>query len=82
MNIDGSDVRLYRTGFEEGFPGDGTRFVDFYRTDEFAVRVDLVVIKKCEPSDENCEITLYDAVIAVTRGTATRTTAAKGFCGA
>src|SRR5689334_19644990 len=48
MNIDGSDVRLYRSGFEGGSPDNGNRFVDFYRTDEFEVRVDLVVIKKCD----------------------------------
>jgi hypothetical protein len=81
MNIDGSDVRLSRIGFEAGADNNGNRFVDQYRRDELAVRIELEVTRRCSPSDENCEVTLYDAVIVVTRGTSTHTVTTKGFCG-
>ena len=81
MNIDGSDVRLNRIGFESGAGNNSSRFVDIYGKDELDVRVDLLVTKRCDPSDENCEVTLFDAVITVTRGVAKETVPAKGFCG-
>jgi hypothetical protein len=81
VNIDGSDVRVSRVGFEGGTGNSRNRFVDHYRREELEVRVDLVVTKKCDPSNDNCEVTLFDAVITVTRGVGKRTVRTKGFCG-
>ena len=81
VNIDGSDVRLNRVNFEGGTGNSRNRFVDHYRREELEVRVDLVVTKKCDPSNDNCEVTLFDAVITVTRGVGKRTVRTKGFCG-
>jgi len=81
MNIDGSDVRLNRVGFEAGASSNSSRFVDRYRKNELEVSVDLLVTKRCDPSDENCEVTLFDAVITVALGTAKQSVSTKGFCG-
>ena len=81
MNIDGSDVRLNRVGFEAGAGSNSSRFVDRYRKNELDVSVDLLVTKRCDPSDENCEVTLFDAVITVALGTAKQSVSTKGFCG-
>jgi hypothetical protein len=81
FNINGADVWLHRAGFDAGTGNSLSRFVDRYGNDELEARVDLVVTKKCDPSDENCEATLYDAVITLKRGSAQRTIRARGFCG-
>jgi hypothetical protein len=81
LNIDGADVWLPRVGFDAGNGVGFSRFVDYYRKDGLEVRVDLVVTKKCEPSDENCEMTLYDSVLSVKRGAARRMLRTRAFCG-
>jgi hypothetical protein len=81
LNIDGADVWLPRARFDAGTDNSRSRFVDHYRKDDLEVRADLVVTKKCDPSDENCEATLFDAVLTVKRGTAQRTVRTRGFCG-
>ena len=81
MNIDGVDLRMYRIGFDAGGSIKGSHSVDRYRKDEIEVHVDFVITKRCSPDDENCEVTLFDAVVTVMRGLSKRTIKTKGICG-
>ena len=81
MNIDGSDVRMYRVSVDSVGTTKGGHAVERYHKDDIEVDVDFVVTKRCHPNDENCEVTWFNAVITVKRGELKRTVSTKGICG-
>jgi hypothetical protein len=81
MNIDGTDVRMYRVSVDSVGSTKGGHAVERYHKDDIEVDVDFVVTKRCHPDDENCEVTWFNAVITVKRGELTRTVSTKGICG-
>ena len=84
MNIDGKDIRLRPVSHKEpkGEPKKGDKSVSIY-TDGNAinVRIDYVLTEPCNPKEEHCEVTYYDATIAVTRSGLKRVVKAKGAIG-
>jgi hypothetical protein len=59
----------------------GDRSVNRFRGGGVEVVVRYVVTGLCAPEDENCEVTGYNATIAVSLGSAKRVLAAHGICG-
>jgi hypothetical protein len=81
MNIDGTDVRMYRVSVDAVGTMKGSHAVERYRKDDIEADVDFVVTKRCHPDDENCEVTWFNAVITVKRGQLMRKLSTKGICG-
>jgi hypothetical protein len=81
MNIDGSDVRLYRVGFDAGGAEKGIHSVDRYRTGDITVDIEFTVTKRCIPNDETCDLTEFAAAISIMRGAAKGMVSARGVCG-
>jgi hypothetical protein len=83
MNIDGKDtnLKLVRRREPKGDPKKGDRSTWNYSAKGTTVRVDFLVTGVCDPNDESCEVTYYDATIAVTRGNDKQVVKANGLCG-
>ena len=82
MNIDGKDVRLMPDGPGKG-SGEkvGSRSSEKYKATGISVLIDFVVTRVCDPDDESCESTSYDATFTVTKAGRKRVVKAKGLCG-
>lgn len=83
MNIDGQDVELGLEGSNEpeGESKKGDQSVWNYRAGEIRVRIDLTVTGICDPDDEGCEVTHYDATIKVINGSRRQVVKVTGLCG-
>jgi hypothetical protein len=83
VNIDGKDTRLKLVDYHEpeGEAKKGDRSTWNYADAEIGVRVDYIVTGVCDPGDEACEVTFYDATITVTRGARKAVVRVKGDCG-
>jgi hypothetical protein len=83
MNIDGKDRMLKLVSHREpkGAPRKGDRSTWNYADKETKVRIDFVVTRVCDPNDESCEVTWYDATITVTRKNGKGVVNVKGVCG-
>jgi hypothetical protein len=83
LNINGKDARFKLVSHREpqGNLKKGQRSTWSYTAEGIHVRVDYVVIGVCDPNDESCEVTYYDATITVTHGNDKQVVKAKGSCG-
>jgi len=83
ININGKDIKLKLVGRREPErePRNGDRSVFNYATQRIKVRVDFLVTGVCDPNDESCEVTYYDATLTITRGRTIRMVRTKGICG-
>ncbi len=85
MNIDGQDIRLELIENRESAHQDsirkGERSSELYQAGKLGVRVNYLVTKVCDPNDEACEVTWYDATITVTRDNQKKVLKTKGTCG-
>lgn len=82
MNIDGKDVNLKLAGStNKSVFAVGARSSKRYKANGVAVRINLVVTRVCQPGDEQCESTDYDATFTVTKAGRRRVIKAKGVCG-
>jgi hypothetical protein len=83
ININGKDIKLKHVSHREpeGDPKKGDRSTWNYAGKGTTVRVDFVATGVCDPNDESCEVTYYDATITVTQGKAKRVTKVTGLCG-
>jgi hypothetical protein len=83
MNIDGKDtnLKLVSQGEPKGDLKRGDRFTSYYGTKGTKVQVDFLVTRVCDPNDESCEVTYYDATITVSRGINKQGLKVKGLCG-
>ena len=84
MNIRGKDVQLRLVSSTE--PAHrvikkGDRFSRRYLAGGAKVRIDFVTTSVCEPNDEQCESTSYDAIITATQHDRKQTVKAVGGCG-
>jgi len=84
MNINGQDIKLRLVDYKEpkGEPKKGNRSTWTY-TDGKTIKaqVDYVITGFCDPKDESCEVTYYDAVITVTRNDSRQIVKVTGICG-
>jgi hypothetical protein len=82
MNIDGRNVELTVLRDEENKGVRvGYRFFQTYGSSNLRVRIDYIVTRICDPNDEGCEVTWYEATITVTRKGSSRRTGVLGVCG-
>ena len=83
INIDGKDIELKLINRREpkGGPKKGDRSTWNYAAKNVSARVDYVVTRVCDPNDEACEVTWYDATIAVASGKRKRVVKVTGICG-
>jgi hypothetical protein len=83
MNINGKDVKLrfISSSPDTAQPKIGQRSFSQYKSGNLRVRVDYIVTGVCQPNDEQCESTSYNARISVVRGASRRIIEAKGGCG-
>jgi hypothetical protein len=85
MNVDGVDTHLAfvkskgQDVKKRGQLGEHSTY--WYSGDGIEVEVDYVITGGCPSGNESCKITRYDAILAVKRGKAHKTVAAKGVCG-
>lgn len=82
MNIDGSDVPLQlvkRVGPENEKVG--RHSTEIYQAPGIKVSARYVTTAVCEPNDENCESTSYEATFTVTKGKRQQTVKLRGVCG-
>lgn len=82
MNLDGKEIKLK---FVEASPREtskvGARSWEKFQSDNYEARIDFVATKVCNPRDESCETTSYNATITVKRGGQASTLKTKGHCG-
>ena len=83
INIDGKDLmlKLIDRTEPEGELKVGYRSSETYVSGKTKVRVDYVVMKSCDPSDEQCEVTLESATITVHHNGRRRVVNTIGLCG-
>lgn len=83
INIDGQDVELGLEGSSEpeGEIKKGDKSIWNYRAGDIRVRIDLTVTGICDPDDEGCEVTNYDATIKVINGSRRQVVNVAGLCG-
>jgi hypothetical protein len=83
MNIDGKDLTLKLVSRREprGATTVGSRWSEVYTSEETKVRIEYVVRRLCDPTDEGCEVTWYSARITITRNGVVRKVKALGVCG-
>lgn len=84
MNIDGQNIKLEELAQGKPPQGEsrkGERHTERYRAGDLNVRIDYVVTGVCDPKDEGCEVTWYDATLTVTRGDQKKVVKAVGVCG-
>ena len=82
MNIDGRDVRLNlvnRAGPKNEKVG--SHSTELYQAQGIKVTARYVTTAICEPNDENCESTSYDATFTVMKGKRQQTVKLTGVCG-
>lgn len=85
MNIGGRDLKLTLKK-EEGLRGKeqekvGSRSKVTYQAGPITVTGTWIVTRVCDPKDENCESTQYDATFVVRKGTRSQVVKAVGSCG-
>ncbi len=84
MDIDGQHIRLEELEQSKSPQGEirkGARHTELYRAGNLNVRIDYVVTGICDPQDESCEVTWYDATITLTRDSQKRIVKTVGVCG-
>ena len=82
MNIDGKDVQLKPDGPGKGSAAKvGSRSYEKYKAPGISVQIEFVVTRVCDPDDESCESTNYDATFTVIKAGRQRVIKAKGVCG-
>lgn len=82
MNIDGKDVVLTPDGPAKGAAEKvGSRLRERYKANGISVRVEYVATRVCDPDDESCESTNYDATFTVIKAGRQSVTKAQGVCG-
>jgi hypothetical protein len=83
MNIDGRDVELKMVDSDQ--PNRemkvGERFSKTYVGGNLNIRVDYVVVEVCDPNDEGCEVTRYNATITIDRNGAKGQVKVRGLGG-
>ena|GEM_PF-2645306 len=70
INLDGKNLSLRLIGHSKEKTSDqqvGDRSWEIYRAGNVKLRIDFTIRKLCDPHDEGCEVTYYDAAIALTR---------------
>ncbi|HWQ32600.1 MAG TPA: hypothetical protein VNQ79_06935 [Blastocatellia bacterium] len=84
MNIDGQHIKLEELAQGKPPQGEvrkGERHTERYRAGDLNIRIDYVVTGVCDPKDEGCEVTWYNATLTVTRGDQKKVVKAVGVCG-
>jgi hypothetical protein len=83
MNIDGLDqaLKLAWSSEEKGSLKIGKRSAYRYEGPGVTVSVRYVVTGMCKPDDESCEVTDYNAAVAVTTRSGMRRIQTHGICG-
>ena len=70
INLDGKDLILQLTHNSVEKKGDariGDRSWETYSLGNIKLRIDYTITKLCDPHDEGCEVTYYNATITVTQ---------------
>lgn len=83
INVNGKNLKLEPVDFSEATDEEkvGQRSWKIYKAGDLKVRLDKVVTKICDPNDEACEVTYYNATMTITQKTQEVTVKLAGLCG-
>ena len=83
INVDGQDIRLKLESSmeDEGEEKVGKQSTYHYLAQDLRVRVDYTITRLCDPDDEACEVTWYDATITVIKDQRKQMVKVTGTCG-